>query len=107
MSRARYFVLVVALLFAVQFAFAAPLPKSSPGKNVQPAAKKDKDKDKIHESKALRERIDAILNQPDVARGFWGIEAVSLTTGKTLYTFNGDKLFTPASNTKIFTTAAA
>jgi D-alanyl-D-alanine carboxypeptidase/D-alanyl-D-alanine-endopeptidase (penicillin-binding protein 4) len=44
---------------------------------------------------------------PDLAQGFWGIEVVSLPTGKTLYLQNGDKLFTPASNTKLFTTAAA
>src|SRR6185503_12975277 len=41
------------------------------------------------------------------ARGFWGIEVVSLSTGKVLYARDADKLFTPASNTKLFTTAAA
>ena len=55
----------------------------------------------------LTERIAAILSAPDLARGFWGIEVVSLATGKTLYAQNADKLFTPASNTKLFTTAAA
>ena len=43
----------------------------------------------------------------DLARGFWGIEVVSLSTGKVLYASDADKLFTPASNTKLFTTAAA
>jgi D-alanyl-D-alanine carboxypeptidase/D-alanyl-D-alanine-endopeptidase (penicillin-binding protein 4) len=42
-----------------------------------------------------------------VGRGFWGIEVVSLKDGHTLYALNSDKLFTPASNTKLFTTAAA
>ena len=51
--------------------------------------------------------IEVLLSQPDLARGFWGIEVVSLTSGKTLYSHNADKLFTPASNTKLFTTAAA
>jgi serine-type D-Ala-D-Ala carboxypeptidase/endopeptidase (penicillin-binding protein 4) len=59
------------------------------------------------QSKPLDKRIQAILSAPDLARGFWGIEIVSLPDGKVLYQQNWDKLFTPASNTKLFTTAAA
>jgi D-alanyl-D-alanine carboxypeptidase/D-alanyl-D-alanine-endopeptidase (penicillin-binding protein 4) len=55
----------------------------------------------------LPDRIAAVLSAPDLSRGFWGIEIVSLATGQTLYAQNADKLFTPASNTKLFTTAAA
>ncbi len=55
----------------------------------------------------LQSRITALLNSPDLAHGFWGIEVASLATGETLYSQNSDKLFTPASNTKLFTTAAA
>ena len=55
----------------------------------------------------LQSRISAILNAPDLAHGFWGIEVISLATGEALYAQNADKLFTPASNTKLFTTAAA
>ena len=57
--------------------------------------------------KPLQERIASVLSAPDLARGFWGIEVVSVSTGETLYSQNADKLFTPASNTKLFTTAAA
>ncbi len=57
--------------------------------------------------KPLETRIAAILSPSDLARGFWGIEIVSLSTGKLLYSQNANKLFTPASNTKLFTTAAA
>ena len=57
--------------------------------------------------KTLSSRVGAVLAQPDLERGYWGIEVISLATGKVLYTQNADKLFTPASNTKLFTTAAA
>lgn len=55
----------------------------------------------------LKRRIATILAQPELERGFWGIKIVSVPTGKVLYEQNGDHLFTPASNTKLFTTAAA
>jgi serine-type D-Ala-D-Ala carboxypeptidase/endopeptidase (penicillin-binding protein 4) len=70
------------------------------------AASKKKEDKAAHESKGLASRIEKILSQPDVARAFWGIEAVDVATGETLYTLNADKLFTPASNTKLFTTSA-
>jgi D-alanyl-D-alanine carboxypeptidase/D-alanyl-D-alanine-endopeptidase (penicillin-binding protein 4) len=57
--------------------------------------------------KILATHINAILSEPDLARGFWGVEVVSLSSGKVLYAHNADKLFTPASNTKLFTSAAA
>ncbi|HET8667187.1 MAG TPA: D-alanyl-D-alanine carboxypeptidase/D-alanyl-D-alanine-endopeptidase [Terriglobales bacterium] len=59
------------------------------------------------ENKALASKINKILSQADVARGTWGLEVVSLANGKTLYAQNSEKLFTPASNTKLFTTSAA
>jgi len=61
----------------------------------------------VAQSKALTKHIDKILGEADVARGFWGLEVVSLATGRTLYARNANMLFTPASNTKLFTTAAA
>src|SRR5713101_3512127 len=62
---------------------------------------------KALQDRPLQDRVAGVLSAPDLARGFWGIEVVSLSTGKTLYSQNADKLFTPASNTKLFTTAAA
>src|SRR5207244_5444972 len=56
---------------------------------------------------SLKKQIEAILAQPDLSRGFWGIEITSASSGKVLYSLNPEKLFTPASNTKLFTTAAA
>jgi len=57
--------------------------------------------------KALSSRIAAILAEPELARGFWGIEVLSRSSGRVLFSQNDSKLFTPASNTKLFTTTAA
>ncbi len=103
MYRNRRPVVFLVLLLSVQLAFAAPHRRDSHPRSTKNAADKKREK----EPKLVRERIERVLNQPDIARGFWGVEAVSLSTGKTLFTYNGDKLFTPASNTKLFTTAAA
>jgi serine-type D-Ala-D-Ala carboxypeptidase/endopeptidase (penicillin-binding protein 4) len=61
---------------------------------------------KQSDDKKLASEIDKLLSDPEAARGFWGIDAVSLDTGKPIYALNQEKLFTPASNTKLFTTAA-
>ncbi len=62
----------------------------------KPAPKKD-----------IAKEIAAILSQPPLDRAHWGIDAVDMDTGKALYAQNSDQLFLPASNTKLFTTAAA
>ena len=54
----------------------------------------------------VAQRVEAILNRAEVARSFWGIEAVDLETGAVVYAHNAHQLFTPASNAKMFTTAA-
>ena len=55
----------------------------------------------------LARRVDTILARADVVRGFWGVEIEDLDTGEVLYSHEADRLFSPASNTKLFTTAAA
>ena len=53
-------------------------------------------------------KISAILEtSPAVRSAFWGIEAVDLDTGMTVFTRDASSLFTPASNTKLFTAALA
>jgi serine-type D-Ala-D-Ala carboxypeptidase/endopeptidase (penicillin-binding protein 4) len=56
---------------------------------------------------ALFRRIDSILSAPELQRNLWGVEVISLPDGKVLYQHNADKLMQPASNTKLFATAAA
>jgi serine-type D-Ala-D-Ala carboxypeptidase/endopeptidase (penicillin-binding protein 4) len=56
---------------------------------------------------SLQHDIDAVLGQPALAHGYWGVLVKSLKNDETLYTRNADKLMMPASNMKIVTLAAA
>src|ERR1035441_10945875 len=58
------------------------------------AATNNKADKKPSEEKKLAAEIDKILSGPEAARGFWGIYAVSMDTGKPLYALNQGKLFT-------------
>ncbi|MBI1808100.1 MAG: D-alanyl-D-alanine carboxypeptidase/D-alanyl-D-alanine-endopeptidase [Ignavibacteria bacterium] len=55
----------------------------------------------------LRDQIGAILHDTLLSPCFIGIKIVSLQDGRTLYEQNGEKLFHPGSNLKLFTTSAA
>jgi D-alanyl-D-alanine carboxypeptidase/D-alanyl-D-alanine-endopeptidase (penicillin-binding protein 4) len=55
----------------------------------------------------LDKEISALLSQPPLDRAHWGIDVVDLGTGRALYSLNPEQLFLPASNAKLFTTAAA
>lgn len=55
----------------------------------------------------LRHLIDSLTNQSEFRNGYWGVLIVNPRTGDTLYSKNAGKLFMPASNMKIITTAAA
>jgi serine-type D-Ala-D-Ala carboxypeptidase/endopeptidase (penicillin-binding protein 4) len=57
--------------------------------------------------KPLGEQITAILQRPELARAHWGIDVIDLETGEAIYVLNPAQLFLPASNAKLFTTAAA
>ncbi|HEY7289700.1 MAG TPA: D-alanyl-D-alanine carboxypeptidase/D-alanyl-D-alanine-endopeptidase [Vicinamibacterales bacterium] len=56
---------------------------------------------------ALQRDVDAVLADPVLSRGTWGVLVRSLTTGDTLYSVNARKLLMPASNMKLVTLAAA
>jgi serine-type D-Ala-D-Ala carboxypeptidase/endopeptidase (penicillin-binding protein 4) len=58
------------------------------------------------EAAPLAQQIAALLATPAVARDHWGIQITTLD-GTPIYSLNEAKLFQPASNAKLFTTAAA
>ena len=56
---------------------------------------------------ALRVYIDSIVGTADFRSAHWGILIVDPVRGDTLYARNADKLFMPASNQKLVTSAVA
>ena len=55
----------------------------------------------------LRPTIDSLTSQSEFRNAHWGVLIVNPRTGDTLYSKNAGKLFMPASNMKIITSAVA
>ena len=55
----------------------------------------------------FRQIVDTTLSRFEMQGTLAGFKVVDLSTGMTLFDFNGDVLFNPASNMKIVTTSAA
>ncbi|HYG35848.1 MAG TPA: D-alanyl-D-alanine carboxypeptidase/D-alanyl-D-alanine-endopeptidase, partial [Clostridia bacterium] len=55
----------------------------------------------------LQQRIVDHVSQRKFSAALWGVKIVSLDTGRTLFEHNAGKLFSPASNAKLYTTALA
>lgn len=56
---------------------------------------------------SLAQQIDRIIDESGLAAARWGVSVVFLADGTEVYGRNSDRLFTPASNMKIFTTGVA
>ncbi len=51
--------------------------------------------------------LDSLFDAPAFENAFWGVSVQDAATGEVLYARNPRKSFVPASNTKLYTTAAA
>ncbi|HEY1173556.1 MAG TPA: D-alanyl-D-alanine carboxypeptidase/D-alanyl-D-alanine-endopeptidase [Verrucomicrobiae bacterium] len=58
-------------------------------------------------AQALPEGVKAVLDRPEYRHAHWGILFADVATGETVYEVNAEKLFGPASVTKVFSTASA
>ena len=56
---------------------------------------------------ALQAELREILEAPELSEAFAGVHVRSLRDGRTIFAHNAERLFNPASNMKILTTASA
>ncbi|MBV8205966.1 MAG: D-alanyl-D-alanine carboxypeptidase/D-alanyl-D-alanine-endopeptidase [Acidobacteria bacterium] len=59
------------------------------------------------QSSSLAARIQQVLDRPEFRHASFGIEFFDLDAARPIYRLNGDKLFTPASTTKLLTEGTA
>lgn len=55
----------------------------------------------------LAEKLRAVLDRPAYKQSHWGMLVVESETGKLVYEHNADRLFAPASTTKLYSCATA
>src|SRR4249920_3413536 len=55
----------------------------------------------------LQQQLSAHLSQSKFDAALWGVKVVSLDSGKVIFEQNSQKLFSPASNSKLYTVALA
>jgi D-alanyl-D-alanine carboxypeptidase/D-alanyl-D-alanine-endopeptidase (penicillin-binding protein 4) len=78
--------------------------KNSPSPATKPAARAVQDSSIDTE---LAGEINRLIDESEFAHARWGVFVTSMRDGRVLYSRNGDRAFTPASNMKIYTTAVA
>ena len=55
----------------------------------------------------FRARVEAVLDESHARKVDWGVLVVDRDTNETIFELNSERFFTPASNTKLFTSAFA
>jgi len=58
------------------------------------------------QNSAIAASVQKVIDRPEFKRSNFGIEFYDLATGAVIYSLNADKMFTPASTTKILTEGA-
>ena len=97
-------VLVASLAVTSLFLLRPIITSQGKDKEVKPAAVSEA---KSLEASELGKLINQTIDESGMSDARWGVCAISMKDGSIVFERNGDKLFTPASNMKIFTTGVA
>ncbi len=95
-------VIVTAAVVYAQRSTVTPKAKSAPSPTQKPASVSPDARDT-----SLAKQIDQLIDSSELKQGRWGVFVISLNDGRAVYSRDGDRLFTPASNMKAYTTAVA
>src|SRR2546423_22770 len=104
---------LIASLIASAAVFALVVAATRQPANPKPTPLAEKNSSRANElapansDRALLNAINETIEQSDSAQARWGVFVISLNDGRVLSSRVGQRLFTPASNMKIFTTAVA
>lgn len=96
--------LVVSLAVTSLFLLRPLITSQGKDKEVKPAAVSEA---KSLEAGELGKLINQAIDESEMSDARWGVYAISMKDGAIVFERNGDKLFTPASNMKIYTTGVA
>jgi D-alanyl-D-alanine carboxypeptidase len=97
------FLLLAVWLFACS---TAPRETLSPAEPSQPTAANNTLPPNSVDT-TLADKIDHLIDDSDLALARWGVSVIALKDNRRVYERNADKLFTPASNMKLFPTGVA
>ena len=100
-------VLIAVSLASLCLLLLRPLVASKEKDQEQPKRTEVSEKQKSAGVTDLARRLDSAIDESELSVARWGISVISMADGSIVYERNGDKLFTPASNMKIYTTGVA
>src|SRR5437899_624363 len=95
---------LLSLLVIARDSFSVPAESNKPVLS-PPGRKVSKELSNRPADVVLAHEIDRTIDESELTQARWGVFVMSLNDGRIVYSRNGDKLFTPASNMKIYTTA--
>ena len=116
MFQKRTFIVPIAFLVAAIFVAFPALAQTQPpaGHSIPPKSSATPRQNRASEHSSnrpdvarFRARVESALNEAHARKADWGVLVADRDTGETLFELNPDRFFTPASNTKLFTSAFA